>query len=205
MISADTLRALIEQRERLLALLGDPIIPAFWRGRALDIFARVADEPSDEAIVEARTLVESTTVSRRLWALRGRVELLVEHARRGDDPGALAGLCADSPAEGIDLLVALEAIDLADCSPRMLLRRRVLTSHLRLDADDAEARAQGRDLLANGRLRRRVFEVMSDAVERDDVVGAQAARAVLIGADEETMGWQEDALRLVEGPGAGRR
>ena len=150
------------------------------------------------------------TPSRALTILRdvlaprpGRPTASIDVPR--DVAAALARLGTESPAEGADLLIAIEAIDLADCSPRMLLRRRVLTSRLRLDPDDAEARAQAHDLLANGRLRRRLFEAMSDAVERDDTLRALAARAVLMAADEETMGWQADALRLLEGPGAGRR
>ena len=144
------------------------------------------------------------TILRDLLAPRpGRPPASVNIPREVAD--ALARLGTESPAEGVDLLIALEAIDLADCSPRMVLRRRVLTSRLRLNADDAEARAQAHDLLANGRLRRQVFEVMSDAVERDDTLRALAARAVLMAADQETMGWQADALRLLEGPSAGRR
>lgn len=85
MSGGDTIRASIEQRERLLTVIGDPVIPAYWRGRALGVYAQVADEPSDAAVSGARALVEAVEVFHRLWALRCRVEALVERARLAED------------------------------------------------------------------------------------------------------------------------
>ena len=118
---------------------------------------------------------------------------------------AITTLATHTPTEATDLTHALEAIDLADCSPRMLLRRRALTARLRLDATDTEAHAQARDLLATTRLRRRLFDAMSEAIEADNAPRAHKLRDAMLAADQETTGWQEDALRALDGPERTRR
>ena len=104
---------------------------------------------------------------------------------------AVLHLGADQRAD--DLINALAALDLVDCSPRMVQRRAVLLSRLRLDATDDEARAQASDLLGAASLRRRVHVALVDALDRDDIVRAQKLRAILIDADSELLGWQVDA------------
>lgn len=137
----------------------------------------------------------------------GALRALTERARESAD------VCVAVPfevADGIarlgtearvaDLLATLDALDLADCSPRMIQRRVVLGSRLRLDATDDEARAQTANLLATAKLRRRLGNAMGDAIEADNATAAYRMRSLLIAADDESAGWQEDALRALDGP-----
>lgn len=110
---------------------------------------------------------------------------------------AVLHLGADQRAD--DLINALAALDLVDCSPRMVQRRAVLLSRLRLDATDDEARAQISDLLGAASLRRRLHCGLVDALDRDDIIRAQKLRALLIDADAETLGWQADAEAALDG------
>lgn len=104
-----------------------------------------------------------------------------------------------------DLLVALVALDLADCSPRMMQRRVELASRLRLDPADDNARAQAADLLAAARLRRRLHEAMATALDDGDTTRAQRLRQRLLDADAEALGWQDDAQRALAAAGNPRR
>ncbi len=109
---------------------------------------------------------------------------------------------ADPPDDGdsaADLIVLLGAIDIADCSPRMVQRRAVLSSRLRLAPGDASARAGARDLIEAVRLRRRVRMALADALDRGRLPLAQALRLVLVAAEMETPGWQLSAMAALEG------
>lgn len=143
-------------------------------------------------------------------AALGELRALLDHARETDadtiplplDLAAAVARCADTRA--VDLLAVLGALDLADCSPRMILRRAELLGRLRLDGADDEARMHAADLCAAAKLRRALRDAMADAVERSDDPRAQKLRSILIAADHETLGWQDDALTAV-GAGADDR
>ena len=133
-------------------------------------------------------------------AALAELRALLGHARATDadvlsiplDLADAVTRCADVRAA--DLLAVLGALDLADCSPRMILRRAALIGRLRLDGDDAEARSQAADLCDAAKLRRHLRDALADTVERGDNPRAQKLRAILIAADDESLGWQGDAL-----------
>jgi len=109
---------------------------------------------------------------------------------------------ADPPDDGDsagDLIVLLDAVDIVDCSPRMVQRRVVLKSQLRLVADDEAAQAGARDLLEAARLRRRVRLALTDALDRGRLPLAQALKLVLVAAETEIPGWQLSAMAALEG------
>ena len=60
-------------------------------------------------------------------------------------------------------------------------------------------------MLATTRLRRRIFDAMSEAIEADNSPRAHKLRDAMLAADQETTGWQEDALRVLDGPERTRR
>lgn len=138
-------------------------------------------------------------------AALGELRALLDHARQTDadtvslplDIADAVARCSDTRAA--DLLAVLGALDLADCSPRMILRRAVLIGRLRLDGGDVEARTQAVDLCEALKLRRRLRDAMADAVERGDERGAHKLRTIMIAADHESLGWQDDALNAVGG------
>ncbi|MCB9529981.1 MAG: hypothetical protein H6701_16605 [Myxococcales bacterium] len=82
MSAEDTLRASAPLRDRLLSLIGDPIIPPQWRGRAIGLHGElsVPDAPADVA-ARARDLADAAGLFHRLWALHCRVEGAVFGAR----------------------------------------------------------------------------------------------------------------------------
>lgn len=82
MSADDTLRASAPLRDRLLALIGDPIIPPHWRGRAIGLHGELTlpDAPAD-APARARDFVDAAELFHRLWALHCRVERAVFGAR----------------------------------------------------------------------------------------------------------------------------
>jgi len=109
---------------------------------------------------------------------------------------------ADPPDDGdsaADLIVLLDAVGIDDCSPRMVQRRAVLKSRLRMTPDDPSAQAGARDLLEAARLRRRVRLDLADALDRGRLPLAQALKLVLVAAEMETPGWQLSALAALEG------
>lgn len=145
----------------------------------------------DDAIGEVRAAVE-----RARRAAVGEVTVPVEVA------DAVATLGAECRAG--DLINALVAVDLVDCSPRMLQRRALLLSRLRLDAADGQARAQASDLLLAAKLRRALHCAMVEALDEGDRERAQMLRDRLLDAESETLGWQRDAMRAL-GEGGGER
>ena len=46
---------------------------------------------------------------------------------------------------------------------------------------------------------------MSEAIEADNTPRAHKLRDAMLAADQETTGWQEDALRVLDGPERTRR
>lgn len=109
---------------------------------------------------------------------------------------------ADPPDDGDsagDLIVLLGAIDVADCSPRMVLRRVELASRLRVFPEDAAARAGARDLIEAAGLRRAVRKALARALDAGRMPLARALRIVLLAAEAETPGWQLSALAALDG------
>lgn len=145
------------------------------------------------------------TLDHALAELRARLN----NARATDDTVPLARpaaelLAALADTRSADLLVTLAALDLADCSPRMLQRRVELASRLRIDPTDDDARAQAANLLAAARLRRRLHEAMVTALDEGETTRAQRLRQRLLDADAESLGWQDDALRALAATGSPR-
>ena len=81
-----TIRASIPCRERLLTLIGDPIIPPQWRGRAIDLYGRLSENPSDDLILRASDLSIAAELYHEVWRHYCRVELIVVQARQELEP-----------------------------------------------------------------------------------------------------------------------
>lgn len=81
MSGEDTPRASTHPRERLLDLIGDPVVPPQWRGRAIGLCGEFDDSPSDDAIARARDLIAAAELFGDLWSHFCRVERIVHAAR----------------------------------------------------------------------------------------------------------------------------
>ena len=73
-------------RERLLAIIRDPIIPPQWRDRAIALHGEITADP--DADPRARDLIDAAALYHRLWDLHDRIERIVSGAR--SEPEAIA-------------------------------------------------------------------------------------------------------------------
>jgi len=92
MSDEDTIRASAHQREHLLSLIGDPLIPATWRGRAIGLYSELSTAPSDDVVMRAWDLADAVELYQRLWAHFCRVERIVADARHETAPWRHAAL-----------------------------------------------------------------------------------------------------------------
>ena len=92
MSDEDTIRASAHQRDRLLGPIGDPLIPATWRGRAITLYGELSTAPSTDAVMRARDLADAVELYQRLWAHFCRVERIVADARHEAAPWRHAAL-----------------------------------------------------------------------------------------------------------------